>query len=269
MCHVQKQSVDAAPVASQGLAHVLCATTLHRAGFTKRAPVKLCPVEDSGRLSLRKCSSPQASLGGQPSIGTHLTAEPASRGLVLASVPPPACTPRLCQHAAEDRSRLIQDPTCVTDTITCQPASLVLSCPDTTGNQHHGNARIALCDSVIHSRLQAQCRTPEHKPGDGLGLKTLCQLLSCCWWVRRQITAGPGHGLTTHLAARHHAAPSPRFAAPGSSSGECVLKIDHARRLHASAPSLGPHLFSEPDPTSPIRTPEGGLHLSIFPRLIH
>ena len=145
MCHVQKQSVDAAPVASQGLAHVLCATTLHRAGFTKRAPVKLCPVEDSGRLSLRKCSSPQASLGGQPSIGTHLTAEPASRGLVLASVPPPACTPRLCQHAAEDRSRLTQDPTCVTDTITCQPASLVLSCPSTTGNlKHHGNARIAL-----------------------------------------------------------------------------------------------------------------------------
>ena len=226
-------------------------------------------AEDMGGSRYANTAAP--SLTRRPAVHRNASHRGTSQqGLVLASVPPPACTPRLCQHAAEDRSRLIQDPTCVMDTITCQPAYLVLSCPSTTGNlEHHGNARIALRDSVIHSRLQAQCRTPEHKPGDGLGLKTLCQLLSCCWWVRRQITAGPGHGVTTHLAARHHAAPSPRVAAPCSSSGERVLKIDHALRLHASATSLGAHLFSDPDPTSPIRTPEGGLHLSIFPRLIH
>ena len=214
---------------------------------------------------------PQASPGGQPSIGTHLSAEPASRGLVLASVPP-----RLARHVCantlpkiDPAGSKIQHASRTPSRVSPHPLFSVVQTQRETLNIMEMLGLPCVIPLFRDSRLQAQCRTPEHKPGDGLGLKALCQLLSCCWWLRRQITAGPGHGVTTHLAARHHAAPSPRVAAPCSSSGERMLKIDHALRLHASATSLGAHLFSDPDPTSPIRTPEGGLHLSIFPRLIH
>ena len=99
----------------------------------------------------RYANAAAPSLARRPAVHRNASLSGTSQqGTCVGLCPAPACTPRLCQHAAEDRSRLIQDPTCVTNTITCQPASLVLSCPGTTGNlEHHGNARIALCDSVI------------------------------------------------------------------------------------------------------------------------